>query len=225
MFPSIIAAPAGLCNCPGRGAARGAAAHWRDRRGQDRAWGRRPVQTLRTASCSRQNRAWGRRISGAQQSPGTGGGPVPGRCYLIGVIASYPFVSSDSFLHPVLSVAGWIGTHCEFSVSVSELILFWCWQILSFRHIPETVLSKSFVSLFDPGGLRVRPGPRALGGPAACADPCRNFRPALTIHSRFGAVLIWCTFSGGHHITFRVRFDVVWQCLLALPFCCPVRDL
>lgn len=152
-------------------------------------------------------------MSGAQQSPGTGGGPVPGRCYLIGVIASYPFVSSDSFLHPVLSVAGWIGTHCEFSVSVSELILFWCWQILSFRHIPETVLSKSFVSLFDPGGFRVRPGPRALGGPAACADPCRNFRPALTIHSRFGAVLIWCTFSGGHHITFRVRFDVVWQCL------------
>lgn len=119
---------------------------------------------------------------------------MPGRCYLIGVIASYPFVSSDSFLHPVLSVAGWIGTHCEFSVSVSELILFWCWQILSFRHIPETVLSKSFVSLFDPGGFRVRPGPRALGGPAACADPCRNFRPALTIHSRFGAVLIWCTF-------------------------------
>ena len=49
---------------------------------------------------------------------------MPGRCYLIGVIASYPFVSSDSFLHPVLSVAGWIGTHCEFSVSVSELILF-----------------------------------------------------------------------------------------------------
>jgi len=36
MFPSIIAAPAGLCNCPGRGPARGAAAHRRDRRGQDR---------------------------------------------------------------------------------------------------------------------------------------------------------------------------------------------
>ena len=27
------------------------------------------------------------------------------------------------------------------------------------------------------------------------------------------------------YITFGVRFDVVWQCLLALPFCCPVRDL
>lgn len=194
MFPSIIAAPAGLCNCPGRGPARGAAAHRRDRRGQDRvgaaADGSNPLHRFMQQAKPR----GGGGCQWAQQSPGTGGGPVPGRCYLIGVIASYPFVSSDSFLHPVLSVAGWIGTHCEFSVSVSELILFWCWQILSFRHIPETVLSKSFVSLFDPGGFRVRPGPRALGGPAACADPCRNFRPALTIHSRFGAVLIWCTF-------------------------------
>lgn len=192
MFPSIIAAPAGLCNCPGRGPARGAA-HRRDRRGQDRVGGRR-FKSLAPLHAAGKTVRGGGGCRGRTKSPGTGGGPVPGRCYLIGVIASYPFVSSDSFLHPVLSVAGWIGTHCEFSVSVSELILFWCWQILSFRHIPETVLSKSFVSLFDPGGFRVRPGPRALGGPAACADPCRNFRPALTIHSRFGAVLIWCTF-------------------------------
>ena len=194
MFPSIIAAPAGLCNCPGRGPARGAAAHRRDRRGQDRVGAADGSNPLHRFMQQAKPRVGAADVSGHTKSPGTGGGPVPGRCYLIGVIASYPFVSSDSFLHPVLSVAGWIGTHCEFSVSVSELILFWCWKILSFRHIPETVLSKSFVSLFDPGGFRVRPGPRALGGPAACADPCRNFRPALTIHSRFGAVLIWCTF-------------------------------
>lgn len=190
MFPSIIAAPAGLCNCPGRGAARGAAAHRRDRRGQDRvgaADGSNPLHRFMQQAKPR---------VGAADIGGTAK-PRHRRWTCAGAV----LLDWSHSLIPVCFV-GLFSPSCAFcrrmdrdSLRIFRFsVWFWCWQILSFRHIPETVLSKSFVSLFDPGGFRVRPGPRALGGPAACTDPCRNFRPALTIHSRFGAVLIWCTF-------------------------------